>query len=83
MLSVVGSGISGWSLFSQSLPVDAPFVLIKDVTFFITLLILTLYFFVRYRHATSEVERQRKAYEIQPEEIRQFLKQQIEIYQRL
>jgi hypothetical protein len=44
---------------------------------------LTLYFFVRYRHATSEVERQRRAYELQIDEIRQLLNQQIEIYQRL
>jgi hypothetical protein len=73
--------ISGWSIGSPDLP--PIFLLTKDITIFGTLLILVLYFFLRYRRAASEVERQKNGHAAQLTQIRGLLSQQIETYQRL
>lgn len=81
LFAVVGVAISGWSVFSYTMP--PAFLLVKDLVIYGSLLILCLYFFLRYRRAVSEVERQRKSHKAQLADIQTLVRQQIETYQWL
>lgn len=81
ILGVVGVAISGWQLHSPDLP--PAFQLVKDLSIFITLLILTLYFFLRYRRAVSEIVILKATHAEQLSVIRGLLGQQVETYQSL
>jgi hypothetical protein len=81
IFAVVGVAISGWSVFNYTMPPS--FLLVKDLVIYGSLLILCLYFFLRYRRAVSEVERQRKSHKVQLADIQTLVRQQIETYQWL
>lgn len=81
ILGAFGAIISGWTVFQQSLPTW--FIFAKDVSIYISLLILTLFFFLRFRQAVSVVERQRSDHSSQIDTIRQIVNQQVEVYSQL
>jgi len=82
VLSVVGVLLSGWSVFNSD-PIPGWIVLTKDLAIFFTLLILALFFFVRYRMVLSSKYEMRTHLEHELTAIRDMINGQFNVYHKL
>jgi len=80
VLAVASTILTGWSVV-QSIP--GWVILIKDLTIFFTLLILTLFFFLRYRMVLTSKRNLKKSLVKEIEGIRKLVESQFSIYHSL
>ena len=79
-LSVVSVALTGWSVASS---VPSWIVLVKDLTIFFTLLILVLFFFVRYRMVLSSKREMQMGLDKELSALRDMINIQLDIYHKL